>query len=129
MAGKFKLFEDKAGEYRFRLKATNGEIILASEGYKRKYSALNVVKSVTKNAAMDNRFERKDTTSGKQMFDPKASNGQLHLLRCLTFGLEHLGQRDQSSNTLCTRDCKVEAVWVLSAQKRTSLSFPTASIR
>ena len=41
MAGKFELFTDKAGETRFRLKAGNGQIILASEGYKRKASALN----------------------------------------------------------------------------------------
>jgi len=36
MAGKFEIFKDKAGEYRFGLKASNGEIILASEGYKNK---------------------------------------------------------------------------------------------
>jgi len=48
---KFEVYLDKAGEYRFRLKATNGEIILASEGYKAKASALNGVESVRKNAA------------------------------------------------------------------------------
>ena len=77
MAGKFELFEDKAGEYRFRLKAGNGEIILASEGYKQKASALNGIESVRKNAAVENRFERKDTTSGKPMFNLKGSNGQV----------------------------------------------------
>ena len=41
MAGKFELYKDKAGEFRFRLKAGNGEIILASEGYKQKASAMN----------------------------------------------------------------------------------------
>ena len=34
MAGKFEIYKDKRGEHRFRLKAGNGEIILASEGYK-----------------------------------------------------------------------------------------------
>jgi uncharacterized protein YegP (UPF0339 family) len=77
MAGKFELFEDKAGEYRFRLKAGNGEIILASEGYKQKASALNGIDSVRKNATIDDCFERKDTTSGKPMFNLKASNGQV----------------------------------------------------
>ena len=77
MAGKFELYEDKAGEYRFRLKAGNGEIILASEGYKQKASALNGIESVRKNAADENRFERKDTSSGKPMFNLKASNGQV----------------------------------------------------
>ena len=32
MAGKFEVYKDKAGEFRFRLKASNGQIILASEG-------------------------------------------------------------------------------------------------
>ena len=41
MAGKFELYKDKAGEFRFRLKAGNGETILASEGYKQKSSAMN----------------------------------------------------------------------------------------
>lgn len=50
MAGKFEVYTDKAGETRFRLKAGNGEIILASEGYKRKASAMNGIESVKKNA-------------------------------------------------------------------------------
>ena len=37
---KFEIYTDKAGEFRFRLKAKNGEIILASEGYKQKASCL-----------------------------------------------------------------------------------------
>ena len=41
MPGKFELYKDKAGEYRFRLKASNGQKILASEGYKQKSSATN----------------------------------------------------------------------------------------
>lgn len=51
MAGKFELYKDKAGEYRFRLKAANGETIAASEGYKSKTSALNGIESVKTNAA------------------------------------------------------------------------------
>ena len=47
---KFEVFLDKAGEYRFRLKARNGEIILASEGYKEKKSCLSGIESVKKNA-------------------------------------------------------------------------------
>jgi uncharacterized protein len=60
----FELFKDKAGEHRFRLLAGNGEIILASEGYKAKASMLNGVESVKKNAKLDARFERKQTKSG-----------------------------------------------------------------
>ena len=47
---KFELYQDKAGGYRFRLKARNGEIILASESYKAKDSCLNGIESVKKNA-------------------------------------------------------------------------------
>ena len=47
---KFEVFVDKAGEYRFRLKATNGQIIATSEGYVAKASCLNGIESVRKNA-------------------------------------------------------------------------------
>lgn len=47
---KFEIYTDKSGEYRFRLKATNGEIIASSEGYKAMASCLNGVESVRKNA-------------------------------------------------------------------------------
>ena len=47
---KFEVYTDKAGEFRFRLKATNGQIIAVSEGYKAKASCLNGVESVKKNA-------------------------------------------------------------------------------
>ena len=77
MAGKFEIYKDKRGEYRFRLKAGNGEIILASEGYKRKPSAKNGIESVRKNAKSDSRFERKTTKSGKAMFNLRAGNNQV----------------------------------------------------
>lgn len=48
---KFEIYTDKAGEFRFRLKATNGEPILASEGYTTKSGVENGVASVVKNAA------------------------------------------------------------------------------
>ncbi len=48
---KFEMYVDKAGEYRFRLKATNGEIIAVSEGYKSKAGCENGIASVRKNAA------------------------------------------------------------------------------
>lgn len=47
---KFELYTDKAGEYRFRLKATNGQIIAVSEGYKTMASCKNGVESVKRNA-------------------------------------------------------------------------------
>ncbi len=47
---KFEVYTDKAGEFRFRLKATNGQIIAVSEGYVAKNSCLNGIESVRKNA-------------------------------------------------------------------------------
>ena len=47
---KFEVYTDKAGEIRFRLKATNGQIIAVSEGYKAMKSCLNGIESVKKNA-------------------------------------------------------------------------------
>ena len=47
---KFEIYADKAGEFRFRLKATNGQVIAVSEGYKAMASCVNGVESVKKNA-------------------------------------------------------------------------------
>lgn len=47
---KFELYLDKANEYRFRLKAHNGQNIAASEGYSAKESCVNGIASVRKNA-------------------------------------------------------------------------------
>ena len=77
MAGKFEIYKDKAGEFRFRLKAGNGENILASEGYKDKSGVDNGVASVQKNAADKDRFEVKESTSGKPYFVLKAANHQV----------------------------------------------------
>ena len=49
---KFEMYEDKGGEFRFRLKARNGQIIGVSEGYKAKASCLNGIESVKENAAV-----------------------------------------------------------------------------
>ena len=47
---KFEVYKDNKGEYRFRLKATNGQIIATGEGYVAKASCLNGVESVRRNA-------------------------------------------------------------------------------
>ena len=51
MAGKFELYKDSAGKYRFRLKASNGQVIATGEAYETKASALNGIESVKKSAA------------------------------------------------------------------------------
>ena len=47
---KFEVYLDKAGEYRFRLTATNGQIIATGEGYKSKAGCMNGIESIKKNA-------------------------------------------------------------------------------
>ncbi|OPX66184.1 MAG: hypothetical protein A4E37_02133 [Methanoregulaceae archaeon PtaB.Bin056] len=49
--GKFEVYTDKAGKYRFRLKASNGEIIAVGESYSSKSACMNGIESVRKNAA------------------------------------------------------------------------------
>lgn len=77
MAGKFECYKDKAGEYRFRLKAGNGENILSSEGYKSKASCDNGIASVKKNCLDEKCFDKKQTDSGKYRFNLKSTNGQV----------------------------------------------------
>ena len=50
MAYKFEVYKDKAGEFRFRFKASNGETMFSSQGYKQKRSALNAIESIQKNS-------------------------------------------------------------------------------
>lgn len=47
---KFEVYLDKAGEYRFRLKASNGQIVATGEGYKQMSGCLSGIESVRKNA-------------------------------------------------------------------------------
>ncbi len=56
---KFEIYTDKGGETRFRLKATNGQIIGSSEGYKSMASCVNGIESVKKNAT-DAKIEKEE---------------------------------------------------------------------
>ena len=47
---KFEVYQDKKGEYRFRLKSSNGQIIAVGEGYEAKAGCLNGIESIKKNA-------------------------------------------------------------------------------
>ena len=51
MTAKFELFKDSAGKFRFHLKAANGEIIAASQGYTSKAAAQTGIASIKDNAA------------------------------------------------------------------------------
>ena len=63
MAGKFEIYKDKSGKFRFRLKAGNGEIIAVGEAYDSKAGAKNGVDSVKKNAAVRSRLLRQPMIS------------------------------------------------------------------
>lgn len=78
MAATYDLKHGANGEkYRFNLKAANGEIILISEAYESKESALGGIESVRKHAAEDAGFERKSSKRSEPYFVLKASNGQI----------------------------------------------------
>ena len=74
---KFEIYNDKKGEFRFRLKAANGQNILASEGYKAKSGCTNGIKSVRENSQSDGNYERLQSKGGSPYFNLKASNGQV----------------------------------------------------
>ena len=57
---KFEWFKDKAGKYRFRLKAANGEIIAVGESYNSKEACASGIESVKKNAPIAKIVETKE---------------------------------------------------------------------
>ena len=76
MAGKFETFTDKGGKFRFRLKAPNGETILASQGYASRSGVRTGIESVRKNCKRKACFETKKTSAGHR-FNLVASNGRV----------------------------------------------------
>ncbi len=77
MPGKFEVYTDKSGGFRFRLKASNGQIILSSQGYKSKSGCMNGVESVKKNAAFIDNFAKSETKGEKFAFNLLAANKQV----------------------------------------------------
>lgn len=75
--GKFEIKKRLNGEFQFNLKASNGEIILTSEGYTTKANCKKGIASVIKNSLDDTKFEHKESRNGKWFFNLKASNGQI----------------------------------------------------
>ena len=76
MAGKFEAYTDKAGKYRFRLKASNGETILTSQGYASRSGRSNGIASVRSHCKSKDCYDVKKTAAGHR-FNLMASNGRV----------------------------------------------------
>ena len=75
--GKFVITKSSNGEFRFKLKAGNGQTILVSEGYSARSGCENGIESVRKNAGDESRYDRLESKNGKYYFNLKAGNGQI----------------------------------------------------
>lgn len=77
MAGKFELKRSKNEKYFFTLHASNGQIVLSSEMYEAKPSALNGIESVKKNGGDSARYDKLNAKDGSFYFTLKAGNNQV----------------------------------------------------
>ncbi len=77
MAAKYELKKSSDNQFMFNLKAGNGEVILTSERYTAKASALNGIESVKTNSPDDSRYERKTSKAEEPYFVLKATNGEV----------------------------------------------------
>jgi len=77
MTGWYEVSKNELGEFRFVLKAANAEVILRSQQYTSKASALNGVTSVQTNATDDVRYELKTANDGRFFFNLLAGNAQV----------------------------------------------------
>src|SRR5439155_5939634 len=74
---RFQVFQGLDGQYYFHLRAANGEIVLQSEAYTRKSSAVAGTDSVRANGNNPSRYQVRDAANGQAYFVLKASNGQI----------------------------------------------------
>jgi hypothetical protein len=74
---KFQVFRGFDGKYYFHLRATNGEIVLQSQAYTRRSSAIDGTSSVRANGTDASRYEQRVTASAEPYFVLKAGNGQV----------------------------------------------------
>lgn len=77
MPGRFEIKKAKDGQFYFHLKAGNGQVILASEMYQAKPSAMNGIESVKKNAPVADHYDKLVSKNGKFYFTLKAGNNQV----------------------------------------------------
>jgi len=77
MAGKFTLKKGGKGKFSFTLKASNGLVVLTSQSYANKRSALTGIESARKNGGKPANFEKRTASNGKSYFVLKAANTQI----------------------------------------------------
>jgi uncharacterized protein YegP (UPF0339 family) len=77
MAGLFEINKGTNGQFSFVLKAANNEVILRSEQYESKASAQKGIASVQANCALDQRYEKKDSSDNRPFFNLKAANNEI----------------------------------------------------
>ena len=75
--GKFEIKKDKSGDFRFNLIASNGQVILSSQGYSSKAACENGIASVKTNAKDDSKYERDTAKGGSHYFNLLAANKQV----------------------------------------------------
>ncbi len=72
----FEIYKSKGGKFHFRLKSSNGQVVLTSQGYAQKPGAKNGIESVRKNVMRDGGVERFEGKNKQHYFRIKATNGQ-----------------------------------------------------
>ena len=73
----FELYKDKAGKFRFRLRAKNGEIICASQGYASKSGCMKGIKALAANAESKDSFKSHESRGGKWTFNVVSGNNKV----------------------------------------------------
>ena len=75
---KFQIFKSSSnGEFYYRLRAKNGEIVLSGEGYTSKQGCLNGIAAVKANAPLNSRYDRRTSVNSQHYFNLKAANGEI----------------------------------------------------
>jgi hypothetical protein len=77
MNGWYEVSKNDQGQFSFVLKAGNQQVVLRSQEYATRASALNGIASVQTNAALDQRYELAVAKDGRPYFNLKAANGQV----------------------------------------------------
>jgi len=107
MNPKFEIYQDLSGQFRFRLKARNGEIILVSEAYTQKHNCHSGIKSVRIHAPFEDSYFLRGLVDGRPYFNLRASNGEI-------IGTSQMYSSNQAREVgiAAVKECAVEAVVV-----------------